>query len=83
MSTARPVPSAAVRRATAALVLATSLFAVVIGIVVVVGAAQQLSGGIAPPFTISARAFLFVALPLMIIAVVVRWRLVGTSKARR
>lgn len=82
MSTPRPAPSAVVRRATAAFVLTTALLAVGVGVVVLAGAAQQFGGGTAPEFTISARPYLFVALPLMITAVVVRWRLVGASKAR-
>lgn len=77
MSTSQLGASVVARRATAAFVLVTALFAFGSGLLVLIGATQHLIDGVSLAFTMSAVPYLMIALPLMSIAVVVRWRVVG------
>lgn len=76
-------PSTAVRRATAAFVLVTALLTFCVGVLVIIESAQQLTGGSASQATAPAWPYLFIVIPLMIIAVVVRMHLVGTGRKNR
>ena len=76
-------PSVTVRRATAASVLLTALLALGVGAVVILESAQQLSGASGSQLSASTWPYLFVVIPLMIIAVVVRMHLVGTGRKSR
>jgi len=76
-------PSATVRRATAAFVLLTALLALGVGAVVILESAQQLSGASGSELSAPTWPYLFIVIPLMIIAVVVRMHLVSTGRKSR
>lgn len=82
MTSPNAAPSTVVRRATAAFVLVTALLAIGVAVLVIIGAVQQLTGVVASPVTASAWPYLFVVIPLMILAVVVRRHLVGARQTK-
>lgn len=72
--------SAAVRRATAAFVLLSAVLAIGVAVLVIIGAVQQFAGVATSPLAESALSYLFIVIPLLIIAVIVRWRVVGRPR---